>query len=283
MKGRLEQVSSQNVKQIQRLILSPQMQQALYLLQLPVLELGSVIEEELTQNPILEFSDEESSLSDEEFELLRSIDEEIRPSPSFQAEREEEDLKAFIENTIAQENSLFTHLMKQAGETFSDPEERRLAECLIGNLDHDGILSSNLEELAGLANTDCAHLIPILEVIQTFDPLGVGARNLQEALLIQLKGIGKEESLAFRIIESHYDDVLHNRIPVIAKALSRSLQEIRRPFPRRSPVSISIPAQTKQKGTTALPSNTSLQISQSPIRRGNFLSKSTKSMCLTSA
>jgi RNA polymerase sigma-54 factor len=227
MKGRLEQVFAQNVKQIQRLILSPQMQQALHLLQLPVQELGSVIEEELTQNPILEFSDEENAFSEEEFEILRAIDEEGRSSPAFHGEREEEDLKAFIENTIAHEYSLFDHLMRQAHEVFTEPHQRQLAESIIGNLDHDGFLSTNLEEIAALADSSVEELTPILSEIQTFDPLGVGARSVQEALLIQLRGVGKGESLAFRIIQDHYEDVVHNRIPLIAKACSRPNQEIR--------------------------------------------------------
>lgn len=226
MKGRLEQVSTQNVKQIQRLILSPQMQQALHLLQLPVLELGSIIEEELTQNPILEFSENENPFSEDAFEILRSLEDDARPS-SFPGQREEEDLKAFIENTIAYENSLFDHLMQQANETFDNQHERMYAAAIIGNLDHDGILSTPLEEIAALSGTTLDILIPILRTIQTFDPLGVGAQNLKEALLIQLKGMGKDKSLAFRIVENHYDDVMHNRIPAIAKSLSRSVQEIR--------------------------------------------------------
>jgi RNA polymerase sigma-54 factor len=221
MKGRLEQVSIQNAKQIQRLILSPQMQQALHLLQLPVLELSSMIEEELTLNPILEFADD-SSRADEE------IGNDYQPAtPTYKGKNEEEDIKAFIENTVASENSLFTHLMNQAFETFSGSEERRLAELIIGNLDRDGMLTLPLEELAALGNTTSDDLIPILREIQTFDPLGVGAQNVKEALLLQLKGMGKEDSLAFRIVDKHYEDVMHNRIPAIAKALNSSMHEIR--------------------------------------------------------
>jgi RNA polymerase sigma-54 factor len=226
MKGRLELVSTQNVKQIQRLILSPQMQQALHLLQLPVLELGSFIEQELTQNPLLESAEEEFSFSEEEYALLRTVERD-HPLPSLQGQREDEDLRAFIENTIVYENSLFEHLMQQAHETFMLPEERRLAAFIIGNLDHDGILSTPLEEVAALSDTTPEVLLPILHTIQTFDPLGVGAQNLKEALLIQLRGRGREGSLALRIVENHYEDVMHNRIPAIAKALSCSVQDVR--------------------------------------------------------
>jgi len=226
MKGRLEQVSTQNVKQIQRLILSPQMQQALHLLQLPVMELETAIEEELTLNPLLEYSEDENSLPEEEFEILSVLDQEMRASTS-QTSREEEDLKSFIENTVAYESSLYEHLMEQARETFVSQQDLDLAQVLIGNLDHDGILTTSLEEIAALFGTQVNALIPILDSIKTFDPIGVGAQDLKEALLIQLKGQGKEKTLAFRIIEQHYQDVIHNRIPLIAKNLNRTPQDIR--------------------------------------------------------
>lgn len=225
MKGRLEQVSTQNVKQIQRLILSPQMQQALHLLQLPVLELGPAIEDELSQNPLLEFS-EEGPPSLEEFEILNLFDDQMR-LPSFQGQREEEDLKTFIENTISYERSLFDHLMEQARETFSSKRERKLAEMIIGNLDHDGMLTTPLEEIAAFCECQTQELISLLKTIQTFDPFGVGAQSLKESLLLQLKARGKENSLAYRIIQDHYEDILQNRIPLIAKSLSRSVDEIR--------------------------------------------------------
>ncbi len=224
MKGRMELFSTQNVKQIQRLILSPQMQQALHLLQLPILELEGAIVEEMTQNPLLEpFEQEERS---EDLEVLSPIEDEMLPQANH-VRKEDDDLNAFIENTLAYESSLFDHLMHQARETFSDQEERRLAELIIGNLDHDGILTTSLEEIAALADTSCEDLLEILRHIQTFDPPGVGAQNLQEALLIQLKGLGKEKTLAFSIVENHYEDVMHNRIPMIARSLSHSVQEIR--------------------------------------------------------
>ena len=224
MKRHLEQI--QGIKQVQRLILSPQMQQALHLLQLPVLELTTVIDEEMVQNPLLELSEEEMTREDETLEMLKQIDEEIRP-PSFQGQREEEDLRAFLENSIAYEYSLFDLLMEQAREAFSDPEKLELAQSLIGHLDSDGLLTISLEEISLLMDAPVDELKGLLETIQTFEPLGVGAQSLQESLLIQLKGLGKENSLAFRIIENHFDDIIHNRIPLIAKALDHSKEEVR--------------------------------------------------------
>lgn len=211
----LEQVTSQNVKQMQRLILSPQMQQALHLLQLPVLELGTMIEQELTHNPMLERGEE-----DEEPVAMREI-------VGRAGHQKGDDLRSFIENTVAYEDSLYDHLMRQAKETFSTQEELDQARWVIGNLDDDGLLSSSLVELALLGGYNIEALQAVLSQIQHFDPPGVGATSAQESLLIQLRLGGKDDSLAFRIIEKHFDDVLHNRIPAIAKALSRSSEEIR--------------------------------------------------------
>ncbi len=213
--SRMEQVTSQNVKQIQRLILSPQMQQALHLLQLPVLELNTMIEEELTQNPLLERGEEEETPV------------EVRETTARGSGEKGDDLRAFIENTVAYEESLYDHLMIQARETFKNREELAKAQWVIGNLDADGLLTASLEEMAALGGFTPLELEPILKEIQTFDPPGVGAQNRREALLIQLRFGGKNNSLAFRIVENHFDDVIHNRIPVIAKALSRSPSEIR--------------------------------------------------------
>ncbi|MCC5832159.1 MAG: RNA polymerase factor sigma-54 [Chlamydiales bacterium] len=213
--GHMEQVTSQNVKQIQRLILSPQMQQALHLLQLPILELNTMVEEELMHNPLLERSEEEQS----------SV--ELKERRAKGSERQSDDLRSFIENTVAYEESLYDHLMNQARETFKGLAEREIAQWVIGNLDADGLLTSSLEEIAALGGFTIEELEPILKEIQTFDPAGVGARSRQEALLIQLHSLGKNDSLAFRIVEKHFDDVIHNRIPAIAKALCASAKEIR--------------------------------------------------------
>lgn len=221
----LEQNVRQNVKQIQRLILSPQMQQALHLLQLPILELGNAIVEEMAQNPLLELSDNSEAQDADVLDLANP--QELMREPPSSAKREEEDLKSFIENTIAYETSLFDHLMKQARETFLEAHERKIAETIIGNLDRDGILTTPLEEIAALAEADLCDVEDVLREIQSFDPPGVGAQSIKEALLIQLKSLGKERSLAFHIVERHYEDVMHNRLPLIAKALSHSVQEIR--------------------------------------------------------
>lgn len=255
----LSQKLTPSLKQMQRLIMSPQMQQALHMLQAPVMELSTLIEAEMEQNPVLETIQEgmtedfdegaaerenaelseevndhpekELSFNEHDFEILLQIDEEFRDyfresGPSRQRNSDEEKLRTFQENSITAESTLFEHLMKQAHETFSDKEELQMAEALIGNFDENGFLFSSLEEIAQLNGYKASHLLPILKKIQTFDPAGVGATNLQEALLIQLRAQGYKDTLAYEILEKHYQDLIHNRIPVIQKKLGCSLQEI---------------------------------------------------------
>lgn len=204
-------------KPLQKLILSREMQRALTLLQLPVLELSTLIAAEIEQNPLLEYIDDE---------LPFSFEEDFRKE-THGMQKEESDHKSFLENALAEECSLFDHLLTQASEKFSDKKDLHLAKMIIGNLDECGFLNVTLDEIAFLAKCSITDLEPILKEIQTFDPSGVGAKNLQESLLIQLKMKGKEKGIAYKIIENHFEDMLKNRLPLIAKQFSLQPQKIK--------------------------------------------------------
>jgi len=113
--------------------------------------------------------------------------------------------------------TLFEHLMHQAQETFEDRQMLLLAEQLIGNFDENGFFNTPVEEIALLFNVSDEQVNRVLKEIQEFEPYGVGAKNLQESLLIQLRCLGKKETLAYTLLDEHYDNLLHNRIPVIQK------------------------------------------------------------------
>jgi RNA polymerase sigma-54 factor len=249
----LQQKSSQNLKQMQRMIMSRQMQQAIHLLQMPILELSTAIEEELEHNPVLEYSEESETVEEldelkieeenadelsidptaeselqfdqHDFDTLRRLDDDFRGSLSETRSingkntTEQEKLQQFLEGSIRQEVSLFEYLMQQARETFDNEGDIKLAESIIGNFNENGFLSTSLEEIAILESCDISTLENLLSTIQTFDPPGIGARNLQESLLIQLRQQSKQSTLAYKIIEKNFDDLLHNRIPNIKKSL----------------------------------------------------------------
>lgn len=242
------QKPSQSLKQIQRLIMSPQMQQAIRILQLPSMELLTMIELEMEQNPVLEYMQEspeeehsdgedltpekELEFNDQDFEIMKKLDEDFQDhfaqSENYSTKRtaEEEKLKMFQEQSIQAQSTLYEHLISQAKETLEDPKDLEIAEEIIGNLNECGYFQTPFKEIALLKHVDESKVEAVLRVIQTFHPFGVGARNLQESLLIQLKVKGKENSLAYRIVENHFDDLLHNRIPQIQKGLKCSIESI---------------------------------------------------------
>lgn len=251
----LQQKPSQNLKQLQRLIMSRQMQQAIHLLQMPVMELSSAIEMEMEQNPVLEYpeeervedvreeedevdeekevgAEEELKFEDHDFEVLRRLDEEYRdyfldsPGGNKGEIAEQEKVHQYVENSICAETTLFEHLMQQARETFEDKRDLGLAEALIGNFDESGFLKTPLDEIAVMQKCEKGSLESLLKIIQTFHPPGVGAKDLRETLLIQLRLQNKQATLAYKIIDRHFDDLLHNRIPLITKSLRCTSKEI---------------------------------------------------------
>lgn len=259
----LRSKQTQSMRQMQRMIMSPQMQQAISILQMPILELSNRIDAEIAENPLLENSEDESyddssldvsdlsqeiheepqegqevtpeqelHFDDRNFEILKRIDEEFRDyvseSGNYSSKRtsEEEKLKTFMDNSFCVETTLFEHLMAQARETFASSDELDMAEAIIGNFTSSGFLEESLEEIAILNNFDRAKLAVILEGIQQFDPAGVGARNLQESLLLQLERQNKRDSLAYRMVSECYEELLYKRIPQMQKTLGCSNDEI---------------------------------------------------------
>jgi len=242
----LQPKQTHNLKQMQRLMMSPQMQQALHYLQLPIQELSAEVEMELEQNPVIELEEEqgeeEVSLGDDgekkvdfdenNFEIFQRLDDDFATLFNESAgavqprTREEDRLHTFLESSIEAVPSLFEHLMQQAQETFTKPEQLKIAEEIIGNFDENGFLTTGLEEIAESTGMPLPLLRRVLRKIQTFEPCGVGANSLQQALLLQLRAKGKRKTLAYKILSEYYKDLLHNHIPRIKKGLNCTTQEI---------------------------------------------------------
>lgn len=249
-----------SLKQMQRLMMTQHMQQALGYLQLPVMELAAAVEQELEQNPVLELAQDhddpeispleqehlDADLEDEEpqcekslafderdLKILQQLDEDFRDhfnesAPPCRANTAEEDKwRTYQESLIQAPTSLFDHLMHQARETFAAHEERAMAEALIGNFDARGFLQTSLEEIALLGHFKLEELERVLKEIQGFEPWGVGAKDLRESLLIQLRLLKKDDTYAYTIMEQHYNDLLHNRIPQIRRSLQCSAEDIK--------------------------------------------------------
>ena len=210
--------------------LSPQLIQSLKLLQLPTLELEAMIKQELETNPLLEeiqrpepalelTSPERNRESSQPFdeqqwrEVLAHSSEVggrgLRPDTS----------REFEELPQPAETSLQEHLLGQLHLAGLDPADNAVGEIIIGDIDDDGFLKVPVEDVAAQAGVLREDVLRVLAVIQTFDPSGVGARNLPESLSLQLREKGLENTVLMALVEEHLDDLEHHRYSAIAKAL----------------------------------------------------------------
>lgn len=242
------QYLAQTQQQRLQMVLAPQLRQSLELLQVTALELRTLVQEELQQNPTIEEvppataqvevepgSGEAESNAEldfkEQFEVLSRLDDEwreyFRQSQSFQPHTADDAAKRqFFFDSLTQPESLQEHLLDQLKLAGLSSEERVIAELLIGSINDEGFLTVSLEELSHSTGALPAHLEKLLKLIQEFDPIGVGARDLKECLLLQLHRLGKEESLAAVIVRDHLESLGARKYPAIAKALKIGVEEV---------------------------------------------------------
>src|SRR6266436_8734608 len=225
-------------------VLAPQLQQSLLILQTPLLELHNLVQQEMETNPVLEelpseLSPEErngaeSSADDnfkEEFEKLATLDEEWRDymaqSGSYSGRSQEaKDKRQFFFDSIATQETLQQNLIGQLNQTALNAADRKAAELIIGNIDDNGFLQGTPEEMTlntGIPKEDFERM---LGLIQSFYPQGVGARDLRECLLIQLEREGKQNSLEYKIISEHMEDLGKRRFPEIARRMGMSVEKV---------------------------------------------------------
>ena len=223
-------------------VLAPQLQQSLHILQAAALELQNIVQQELQTNPVLEeeigtFESEEGSKDDgefqEEFERLAKLDEEWRDymaqNVSYSSRNpEDEERRQFFFDSIASQETLQRHLWEQLNTADVNKSQREAAELIIGNMDDLGFLQASLEEISENAGHPLGELEEMLSLIQTFHPVGVGARDLRECLLIQLRRLGKEHSLEHQIVDEHLEDLGRKRLPELARRLGVSVEQVQK-------------------------------------------------------
>jgi RNA polymerase sigma-54 factor len=219
---------SQNLKlkQSQSLVMTPQLQQAIKLLQLTNLELTSLVEKELEENPFLENQDseEENTISKDE-EITKNIDDSFDNGDSISDEPYNHDYEnrwdnetsvvnsknhsedyndpgTIIERTQSDKISLKTILLNQAQLEFSDSEEKEIAEILIDYIDPSGLIKIDLMEISNFSGFPLKRIESVLCRMQVFEPNGVFARNLKECLTIQLRNIGEFNKTKELIVEN---------------------------------------------------------------------------------
>jgi RNA polymerase sigma-54 factor len=228
-------------KQSQRMVISPRMQQALHILQLPLMELRQLIQQELVENPVIEEVPEEADIENQENngdddsrsiieemeEIARSQelwDEYLRNLNHPAAMELDEDKESYARSLVTVPPNLQEHLLQQL--RFSDCPDCSIGELIIGNIDRDGYLRSSTQEIAQLAGCTPEKAEEVLALIQTFDPPGVAARDIRECLLIQLKTREVEDPLVIRIVSEYLPDIERKKYPHVARNLAVEVEDV---------------------------------------------------------
>ncbi len=242
----------QQLKLSQQLVMTPQLQQAIKLLQLSRMELMDVVQAELEENPVLEEGLETPEEKTDAEETASSVDEssstelgEVKGDNegvsdidwrtylesyslggSTADNYEAEDERPSYENLLTRKTSLQDHLMWQLSLSRLEQMDRVIASELVGNIDDDGYLQATSEEIAAQLEVEPAQVERVLAVVQEFDPIGVGSCNLRECLLKQVRHLDMQGSAAELILQDHLSDLEGRRYPVIARALHISVDEV---------------------------------------------------------
>ncbi|MFQ5600750.1 MAG: RNA polymerase factor sigma-54 [Candidatus Krumholzibacteriia bacterium] len=241
------------MRQSLRLVMTPKLQQALKLLQVPTLELQQILKQEILQNPLLEEVDE---IEEDEEELGAEAErqEDTQASEEAPAElpdasvadkdpdeswddyfndgfdlgykRSEDQQEEFFERVPVARTSFIDNLLSQLRIVTSDETELDVGEYLIGSLNERGYLTCSLQEAANTFKVDLAIVERVLGYIQNMEPVGIGARDLQEALLIQLRQRGLQKSMPAEIVRNHFDALKQRKYTEIAKKLHITVEEV---------------------------------------------------------
>jgi RNA polymerase sigma-54 factor len=242
-----------SLKVSQRQILTPGLVQMVSVLALNRLELREMINQEIMANPVLDEVSEDNvtadSYTDEAFlkketekvpekEAANPFDEfdfgsffsqylDTGTERSISSEREEVEKPSF-EKFLSSASSLADHLEWQLSVAICTETVRKIAETIIGNLDENGYLMATLDEIAASGNYSMEDVEEALAMVQEFDPPGVGARDLQECLMMQLKVVDPDNTLARQIIAEHLKLLQNNQIKDVARAVNRPVELVKR-------------------------------------------------------
>src|ERR671915_1007857 len=237
-----------HTKLVQKLILTPSLQQAIKLLPMSTLELSELLNQEMVENPMLEEVPTEELQPVEPAQQEQQKTEEQKP-PEKGDTWDDQDYEYFfgdylddgyrprtpteikelppIENTLSTAASLSDHLLWQLSMQTDDPLVREIGEAIIGNLDDDGYLVATVEELSGMGPWSTENVERALKVLQGFDPIGVCARDLQECLTIQIRHLGLEGTPTEKIVTEHLRLLQNHQVPELARKLGMTIEDLK--------------------------------------------------------
>ena len=207
----------------QKLLISQKMIQSSEILQMSSLELIDYVNELSVENPVLDY---EESFDEDAFELVRKkltyISDHEKQTNDYNAEDKDAPDWIFGENT---EETLSMYLLEQARALSQPNDLYSIIKYIILNIDKNGYLKEDLPEIATTLNINISKAKKALDIVQEFEPLGVGSRSLKECLLIQLNALDTNCNVCKKIVENHLERVGKNQIHIIAKSLKISQDE----------------------------------------------------------
>ena len=236
------------IEQTQKLVMTPELIQAIQILQFNTQELDAYMQEQLLVNPVLEV-EKPAETSDERESPETGEGPDTRSEPE-KAGMNETDWREYIkdrgyddisyrqweyssdnkdytfEQYVSSDITLHEHLLFQFQFASAKRSCRNMGRYIIESLDENGYMTLSREEIANQFNAPLEKVGEVIDIIHGFDPPGIGAKDLKECLIIQLEHLNKLDELTKEIINNHLEDLAANRLCVIAKALGRSVQEI---------------------------------------------------------
>ncbi|HEY0140569.1 MAG TPA: RNA polymerase factor sigma-54 [Thermoanaerobaculia bacterium] len=243
-----------HLKLSQKLIMTPSLQQAIKLLQLSKLELQEVLNQELLENPLLEETAEEAKAEEQQAEETAEAKSETEEAPQIEVKEKEKDsfdeidYDAYfqdyieygynprgmgeeheefpIENTLTRPPNLADHLTWQLSMSDASPRTKEIANFIIGNIDEDGYLRATDDECMASGGFQREEVETAIRAVQSLDPIGVGARDLRECLLLQLEFLEIDAPLVEVIIRDHWDEFMQRKFVPLAKTLGVDMKTL---------------------------------------------------------
>ena len=215
------------IEQTQKLTMTPELIQAIRILQFNTQELDSFVQEEMMENPVLEFDKQKEEPGTEVTELMEKIRDDYDDDDSYKQWEYSKDKEEYsYEQFVSKEETLEDYLLLQL--TFSDlkGEDLKIGRYMVEAIDENGYLTVETDAVARSFKTEQDRIERILDVIQTFEPSGVGARCLKECLIIQLASKGLLDEVTEHVILNHLEDLGDNKLNKVAKAIGIPVNQV---------------------------------------------------------
>ena len=247
-----ENFLSQHIEQKQEQVLARHQIQSLEVLLTPLLELQEKVDVELSSNPVIERENskieelagdplhsettnsdasEKSSNDENDFAEILKMAESWQDRPNFNnyssnSVKDIQDKRDFMFNSLIEQPSLQQQLIEQLNLSETDPKLAKVAEFVIGSIDDSGYLKTHPADIAMAAECDIKQVDEAVELVQSFDPPGIGATDLKECLLLQLERKNKKDPKLVELISNYLEEIGRNHLPQVAKAMKISIAEL---------------------------------------------------------